>query len=390
MRKLDDWLKSYGEYTSMIQESPSIFNLWSGIAVISSALRRKVWLSHPPKELYPNLFIVLVSPPGRSRKGSAISIALDLLEEIPGLIIAAEEVTRQALIRDLANSTKISMFKGKQIIHSSIVVISGELSIFLGFKDLKLLATLCELYDCRGQFSYRTINRSTDLIKSPWLTLLGASTPDWLISTLPMDAHGGGFTRRVIFVVSEDRAAPKPSGDPPKEAMILREKLVDDLLKIATMTGNFTWIDDAQNYYNEWYIKQYNKDFSVLGDNWLISYFETKPTIAVKLAMILSASLSNSRVITINNIKSALDILAMTEEDMPRAFRGAGRNPTSQDIWRVLDLIQKKKDIGFSTILAANWQNFGKSGLEDILETLLAANKIIRVVRDKRIYYQPK
>ncbi len=371
----------------MIQESPNIFNLWAGIVTISGALRRKVWIPHPPKRLHANVFVILVSPPGRSRKNSAITVSMDLLEDISGVTILAEDITREALLKDMANCQSRFMYNDKPVEHSSLIAVSSELSVFLGFKELKLLATLCDLYDARNRFVYKTKGKGTDHILAPWLTLFGGTTPDWLVSSLPMDAHGGGFTSRVIFVVSEERGKAKSRGNPPKAALALYDDLAHDLRAIAVQSGEYQWAPDAGTYYDEWYEEYYEKDMTKIVSPWLTGYYERKPTHIVKLAMILSMAENDSLILEKHHIESSMNMLGLTEIEMPRAFKGSGRGNLSQDIWNVLDLIQKRKKATFSDILVVNTANFSKTTLEEILDTLVASKNIKKEAGDNGVFY---
>lgn len=377
-RKLENWLSVYGKMTSVCQESPSIFHLWVGIATISGVLGRKIWIQHPPSALYSNLYIVLVSPPGKSRKSAAISTGVRLMGKIQGVNLSAEELSRQALIRDMANSANTFLIGDKLITHSSLTAVTSELSVFLGIKNLPLLATLCKLFDCEDKFAYRTIHRKMDLIINPWLSILGATTPDWLVSSLPMDAIGGGFTSRVIFVVSEDRGNLKPRGKPPPEAIKMEIDLIDDLVDISIIKGEFSWSKDAGEMYDDWYIN-YKPPTTV---NWLAGYFERKPSHIVKTAMILAISESSELVIEKCHLEEAFEIFTMTELEMPRAFSGIGRHELSQDTFRVLRLIETAGSIKQSSILAKNWQHFGKYELERIVDTLVAAHKVKRELKN--------
>lgn len=52
----DNWLYKYLKYTDTM-ESPSFFHIWSGLAALSSALQRKVFISQGDQFIYPNQYI---------------------------------------------------------------------------------------------------------------------------------------------------------------------------------------------------------------------------------------------------------------------------------------------------------------------------------------------
>lgn len=386
MRRLGNWLKGYEQYTGLIQEAPPILHLWTGIVTIASALGRKVWIEHPPKCLYTNLYVVFVSPPGRSRKSSAMKCGLEFLEEIQGVAVSAEDITMQAMIRDLAGSEQNFMFDGLVRPHASLVVVSLELSVFLGFKNLPLLAVLCDLYDAPDHWTYKTKNAGVDSIEGVWLTMFGATTPDWYASSLPVDAIGGGWTSRVIHVVTDERGKPIPRGKKPPEALKMAEDLLFDLEQIAVVAGAFEWSTDAGEFYDDWYCKY--KPPSL--EWWLTGYFERKPTHVVKVAMLLSIAENDDLIIEKRHIIQSIDLLTMTELNMPQAFGGIGRSATSVDTFKILKRIRTGGRISKTSLGGLTWMHLSSTQLAEVLTTLESAGKIKHDIDKGEIWYYPK
>lgn len=53
----------YGIYRTL----PEIFRQWGGISCVAGASERKVWIRSMKMDLYPNLYTILVAPPGISK-----------------------------------------------------------------------------------------------------------------------------------------------------------------------------------------------------------------------------------------------------------------------------------------------------------------------------------
>lgn len=385
MRHFPNWLIGYKEFTQLIHEAPDIYHFWVGVMIIATAMRRKVHIIHPPKRLYGNFYILLVGKSGKCRKGGAIDIGLEFLNDLPGVNISAEDITREALIRDLSNAAvTFNDSQGRIMVHSSVLAVSKELSVFLGVKDVKLLATLTDIYDCHDKWTYRTKNKGTDCINGLWFSMLGATDPIWLSEVLPVSAVGGGFTSRIIFVVAEERERDLPRGERPAKANQIRELLMQDLVNIAEIEGAFTWDDEAGVFFDAWYIQQKHAD----ADWWLAGYFERKPTHAVKLSMILSAATASDRIIRKAHITQALELLNWTELNMPRAFGGLGRSTSAQDVFRVW---QQIKDAGtgikLSILMQSNWMHLSKKQLDEVLTTLTSTGKVGTSIVNGEINY---
>ncbi len=104
-RTLSDWLDGYLEYTTNT-EPPYMYHMWMGISTIASLLQRKCCLEWGTLKFYPNMYIVLVGPPGRTRKGTAMNLAKPFLHELD-IKIAAENIikTGSTLYEILAKHT---------------------------------------------------------------------------------------------------------------------------------------------------------------------------------------------------------------------------------------------------------------------------------------------
>ena len=96
-RQCNDWRDSYLTFTAN-SEPPYTYRLWCGISVIAACLKRKCVLNWGTLTLYPNMYVVLVGPSGRCRKGTAMNQGMWFMREM-GIKMAAESITREALIR---------------------------------------------------------------------------------------------------------------------------------------------------------------------------------------------------------------------------------------------------------------------------------------------------
>src|SRR5258706_1089841 len=186
-RELSDWLNSYLEYSEET-EPPKSYHIFCGLSVIAGALQRKVYLPMGFETIYPNLYIILVGPSGKTRKGVALGIAKEILSQVPGVNIAPEsssgrESTVLAMKRSLSNFEDPS--DGKIKLHCSLTAFSEELSVFLGQGDIKYLANLTDWYDSKDMWTYETIGRGIDSLQGLCFNLAGGTAPDWIQSMLP-------------------------------------------------------------------------------------------------------------------------------------------------------------------------------------------------------------
>ena len=386
IRQLPDYLSTYLKFTEK-SEPPTNYHIWTCLAVIAAAMQRKCYLRWGFKTLYPNLYVVLIGPSG-CRKGTAMNIGKDLLLDINGINLSSESVTREALIRDMKDgvNTYTDPTDGLLKFHSSVTVVSEELSVFLGQQNVKFLADLTDWFDCSDQWTYRTKGSGTDKLVGVCVNILGATAPDWLRSILPQEAFGGGFTSRVIFVVEEAKKQIVPNPTIPPEVLALRPGLIADLEQIATMAGEMIFLDTTMELYTKWYIQQSKNP--AIKDPHFAGYCERRAVHVLKLSMVMSASRSCDRLIQPQDFSRALALLESVEPKMSRAFMGLGRAKYSEITALLYEHIKKVHRTSAAELLDKFDTDLDEYTLQLVMKTL-AARKAVKIeyVADKGEYY---
>lgn len=371
-RKLPDWLDSYMTYTEN-SEPPKLYHIWTGISTIAAALQRKCMLSWGHLRFYPNMYVVLVGPPGKVRKGTAMSFGRHFLSKL-GVKISAESITREALVREIMNSqdTVIDEDTGAMSFHSSLTVFAPELVVFLGYNQQQLMMDLTDWFDCgqgpEGTWTYRTKHQGSDDIIGVWVNLIGATTPDLLRSCLSMDAIGGGLTSRIIFVFESEKYKSCPVPFLSVEEERLGEDLYYDLEQIYLMKGQFKPSKNFIELWKDWYT-QSDKD-KVFDDPRLAPYCERRPVHVMKLAMILSASKSDSMILQREDLARSISIMEATEKRMPSTFSGIGKSPHAEVLSKVMNEIGMAGEISMKDLQRKFYNDADARVLDLIVQTL--------------------
>lgn len=330
-RRLEDWIDSYMDATDNT-EPPESFRRWVAISAIAAALQRKCWLQWD-KKLYPNLYVILVAPPGKARKGTSISPIASMVKRL-GVPLSAEAITREALIQAMAASeTETEMDAETTLKHSSLTVISPELTVFLGYQNSSLISNITDWYDCSDTWQYVTKTSGADHISGVFLNLLGATTPDLLRTALPLDAIGGGLTSRMLFIYEENKgkkvALPFQS-DEDKRKM---EDLYRDLEEIHKMKGQFTVTPGFLSDYEYWYMNEAEKIGTPLPK--LAGYVERRPTHLLKLCQIMAASRGTMVIDKIDMLRARANLMSI-EPGMASVFGGIGASPVAPYIQKII------------------------------------------------------
>ena len=383
---MESWIDKFVRYTDN-SEPPILYRKWVAVSTVAAALQRKVFLEWGTYKLYPNMYIVLVGPPA-ARKGTAMSPGSKLLRRL-GIKLAAEATTREALISTLKESfrTDVTPDGGSILSHSSLTIFSPELTVFLGYNNVILMADLSDWYDSADRWTYRTKNSGTDEIDGVFVNLLGATTPELLQTTLPQDAIGGGLTSRIVFVYEEKKGKVVAAPFLTTEQANLEEWLQEDLDRIYLLNGQYQVTKSYMERWIEWY--EYQDMHPPFNDQKFEGYLGRRQTHVQKLSMIICASYPINKgdkklIITREHLDEAIEMLEETEKKMPNVFGGFGQNALASVMDKVLKHIRNSKGkVNVKELNRMFLYDANKEDIASILATLEGGDYI-------KIYYGEK
>ena len=375
-RELTNWLDSYLEYTTET-ESPTSYHTWCGLATVAGALQRKVYLKWGIGQvIYPNLYVVLIGPSGRTRKGVALGIAKDLLKQVQGITITPESSSGKQstiLVMKRAGLDFNDPTDGKTKRHCSVTAFSEELSVFLGQGDISYLSALTDWYDSKDDWEYETVGRGKDSIKGICLNLVGGTAPDWIQSMIPHEAIGGGFTSRVIFIVEEQKGKLVPEHTMTVREIELQGMLLRDLERINKLVGVMEMNPGAKQLYVDWYIEQNmlaSAGKHAVDDPRFAGYNERRATHLRKLLMVCCAARSDDLWITEEDFHRATGLLRSAEVNMHKTFGGFGRSRNSDATEAIKDWIEKVEITTRKQVLQRFYRDVDVQTMNIVEETL--------------------
>lgn len=400
----EGWLLGYREYTAQ-SEAPEPFHLWTGMSVLSAALRRHVWINQGYYVVYPNLYVVLVAPPGACKKSVAINIGLRIARKVPGLNIESNKMTPASLIHTLNSGVITATQAMKQAaktpqtpeekaleeklikaiklkMECSAMLVSTEFSVMLGADSTQngMLALLTDLYDSPERWSYKTMARGVEEIHNVFLSILAATTPDWLGNSIPADAIGGGFTSRILFCAQTQKRHDNPRPKLTQKEADLEKRLVEDLTRISEIKGEVVLTDAAEKFYDEWYR---NRNRREIEDERFWGYLERKPDHLLKIAIIIAVSFSDDLVVDEIHFKMGLEMLNRLEQRMSDAFIGVGK-ASGKDIVRIVKQIEEAGGrLDYTELMRKNYRHLNSQELELVLATMAAAGMVIQTIQGK-------
>lgn len=343
MRKLGNWINEFQGYMGG-RGSPLPFTKWAGIFAVAAVLERKVYMRSRRGILYPNLYLMLVGPPGVGKTQASDEVRR-FIESNEQLHIAPSSVTKASLIDSLNAARRDIIIPGKgNLSYNALTVVSNELGTFLPAYESDFMSVLTDIYDNKTYSETRRSSKISIKIDDPMLNLLAPTTPSYLNGLLPEGAWDQGFLSRTLLVYSG--AADHTSLFGELEWDEAKEKaLKNDLHHIARLQGAFTFEADVVEALEAWH----KAGGPPAPTHPKLAHYNTRRTAhLLKLCMVASAADNDGLVITLDHYVEALDWLVSAEHTIPDIFKSmktGGDARVIEEAWHFLyELWLKKKE----------------------------------------------
>lgn len=337
MRRFPDFLEAFLEYSDDSFVPPQ-FNLWAGLSIVAGALERRVWLPWGPDySFYPNIYVMLVSLPGDGKSvalNRAVNLLMDANRVTSMLNIMPNQVTEAKFIELMQAGRSFIETRGdKEIIHrqNAGYYWASEASNSLKNVFGDFLACLTDFYDCPKIWKRATKKDGKEIVlHNVCMNVLAGTTFDYLGKLVNDENIMGGFASRMIYVKSENKKV-KPqlfqlgATEDDEERAKYREALIEDLTAITKMIGPFRASPEFGEAWQAWYPEFEKKRRTIESEKTQSILARTNPNL-LKVAMLLSASESDDRILKINHWEKALKLIMEIQNDAPRTFRQARAN----------------------------------------------------------------
>ncbi len=352
------WIHGYLHHQRQA-ESPIRFHFWTAVFTVAAALQRKVWIDELKFQWTPNMYIILVGPPGVAAKSTTMRQGLSMLEHVPDIRFGPQSMTWQALLESFAQAQTSLPIDGEDRPMACISVGIGELGTFFDPQNKELTDQLTALWDGQlERLGRRTRKDGEVVVINPWLNLIACTTPAWLQERFPKVAIGGGLTSRIVFVYGDRprRLIAYPSQEAESETYKAEQKaLIYDLKHIATLQGQYRLTPEAISYGTKWYADlKTGKLPDHLRSGRFDGYVSRKQSHVHKLAIVLAASKRDDLIITLEDLKEAEKHVAEIEPDMAKVFDSIGAHESAQTVSEIEAYIERAGQVTSTEL----WKSF--------------------------------
>lgn len=338
--------------------TPPLFRLWSAISAVSGALERRVWIRNGPGHLYPNLYILLVAPPGVGKFiiESVRALWQDTLEpgsKLPAFHVASDSITNASMMDELNKAKDVMITpSGPPFTFHSLLIAAEEFQVLLPTYDQQFIASLNSIWNNKD--SHRETRRTGSVkelnIENPHMCILGGAQPAYFASTFPEEAWNTGLIRRIIMIFSNEVPL-RPFFYDPGDKTLLRQTLVKRLAKFSTLYGEVVFSDDAKECLEKWHMagRPPKPTHSKLKN-----YELSRSIFVAKLATISAISRTDRLRIEHTDVERAMEWLINAESLMPDIFRemiGKSDNQIMEELHMYLTKmwVQKGRSVGLTS-----------------------------------------
>lgn len=330
-----NFLQDYQIYADG-DEAPPAYHIWCGLSLLSACMGPNIWFDMGKFNIQPNLYILLVGPPGL-RKSTAKDVAKNLAEEIGNIPCISDTATKEAVVKELSSekSRHRMVYKWNDMprVYTKACIFSDEFVnlVACGGDPLGWVQFLTHIYSPTPVYRADTISRSKTEMPYPYLHLLGCMTPELTSSLISQGALSGGFSRRTLYIYSNEPGKATPFPQLSKEQKEAKQRVILRGREVQKLQGSFILENEAKEIYIDWYLKNYNATRTAPTQA-VTNFMQSKSNQMLKLAMIHHTSSHNDFVFTPEDLDFAIRHVEIAQEHVDLVFSSVGRNPHAATI----------------------------------------------------------
>lgn len=370
---------------------PEMFSTWAALATLSAVVERRLWHTTTRGPLHPSIYTLLVGP-AASGKTIPIDQGRKMLETMEGRYISASNVSRASFVDELNEAVQTVLRPTENpasIQFNALAVMLDEVGVFISEFDKDFLSALTAMWDGNAFVERKRKLKDKINIKNVSITLVGGCTPGFLNNLIPIDAWEQGFMSRVIIAYNgsakpTDLWAPQISTSPGQVAKF--NALVSDLRIIGNLYGEVDYQQEAMDAIRAWHL---SGGLPEPTHPQLKGYIGRRTAHLIKLCILVCASHSNDRIVTVEHYQTALGILAQTERVMADVFlamRKGGDGEVMKEAWwfAYQEFKRNQRPIPHHMLMRFLAERTPNHNIERMISVMIAA-KLLEKKNDKGV-----
>ena len=365
---IEDYLELTREH-----ESPEMFHLWVCIQILSASLGRRVVVKRGFYTVHPCQYIFLVAGSSSCKKSAAMDVGIEVFNEADlteKSVFIQDQITPQDLIKEMSLRAKEDFLLGvgvdgktakeaaSLIIPRSVFWYADEADSVINpiTKQNGILGLLNTIYGYRDRYEYRTKTSGDHIMTKPCLNLLAGTTPEWLKENLKLSEMNQGFLARVSWVFQKRGRGRINKDSLTLREMELKESLISRLHGYQYLEGEAIFSDEAQDYWNEWYVNLPTEH----ADSRLDGPLNRQHVLVLKIALVVAVSAESFPTIKKGHLEFAVAITEDLLVGIPSMLVGVSSSDKMgaiDEVWNRIKFSTKRTRIGQRTITRSELLN---------------------------------
>ncbi len=365
----EGFFAKYLEWTSD-HEAPSEYHFGSAVTAVAAGLGRRPRIEWEARNLYPNLYTLLVGPSG-ARKGAAIERAMRLVVPAMGVNQLPNEGTHQGFAAALKRRLEDTEDR------SDGLIVAPEFGVLMSRDRNKadLVKWLTDWYDSLDDWARALRGEEFYELRNLYVCVLGGSTMSWL-RDMPSDAITGGFMPRFILFDARGKRFRRAR---PRFDKRLEAELSHRLTTIADRLPEvIRWSDSAGRILDDWYEIDIGKQYDASNDPQFHKWLDRKQAAAMKLAVVWQLADGGPKdEIAEEWFRKAMAVIDWGDHTVARVYNALGVTQEGQAAADVMEVIELSG--GSATLrelCKVLKKKYTKSRVQGALNTLHAAGDL--------------
>ncbi len=359
------YLDSYVKFASELTDAPREFHLTAGLVSIAAALGNTIYINAWGQHVYPNLWMLMLAPSGFYRKSTAINIGLRVLYGKCEDVVMPNDFTREKLIECLDNQP----FGVIGIYEFGDLLAQMQREYNCGLKEF-----LTNIYD--GHPFKRATKRETSRIENAALSIIAASTIDWIHDRITEGDVRGGFLARFLFWPSTEKNGWMGLDDWKDDSQFsFFQGYLGSLRNLPA--GPIKLSKEAMSRYNQWNRAHEEEINDQKLPSEIQGFYTRMATYALKLGMIyqITIEVGAPMVVTLEALEYGIRVIEYLKTKLLYVIREElTTTRDARDLKRIKELVEREPGITRSKLLTGS--HFIAKRLDDLLVTLIEAGQI--------------
>lgn len=366
------FLDIYTRYASEMTDSPHEFHLAVGLSVLSASLGNKVYFQAWGQPVFPNVWSVILAPSGFFRKSTAMRIGLNLLGLEFRENILPNDFTKERLLENLGErpSGIIPVWEFGAILKSM-----GQ-DYNSGLKEM-----LTEIYD--APFYERQTRQGTAKIERPAVSILTASTIDWVIDRITAGDLNSGFLARFLYWPATQKNGWKGFNCRVRPENL--EYLQLFLTNLRDLRGEAIFDNTVKEMYDAWLRCHEDEVNAQRLPPELQGFYTRIATYVLKFAVLYEVAMTQDLEITPEAMSYGIKLAEYLKSHLVKLMEDEiVTTRDGKDLKMIRQIIEREPGIDKSTILRKS--KLVARRLNELLETLVQSNtvRVETIATDRR------